>query len=268
MTAAQNTEPREVPPYTVLAAGYDVVMEHVDYAYWAAYVYGLIERHHGHAASILELGCGTGSLALELAPMGPFRYLGTDAVPQMIHVARAKADLAGAPVLFDVADFTNFRVSTSVDVVLLLYDGMNYILDPEALPALFGCVYRALRPGGLFIFDQSTPANSINNEAFFTDEGEAEGFHYRRDSAYDRTTRLHTTTFEITVEGRTFRERHVQRAYTRAEVRQRLDASGFEVLAAYDGFSHDPAGDDAERIHWVVRRPKADRTAPQPATPS
>ncbi len=252
---------RETPPYSVLAAGYDVVMEHVDYAFWAAYVHGLIRSFLPGAQTVLELGCGTGSLALEIAPMGPYRYVGTDAVPEMIRVARAKAEMTGADLLFEVADFTNYRVEAPVDVALLVYDGLNYLLETDAIRALFRCTFEALRPGGVFLFDQSTPANSENNEALFEDEGSYDAFSFRRHSRYDRETRLHTTTFELTVTGRTFLETHVQKAYTPDEIRALVEEVGFEIEAAYDGFSKREAKADSERVHWVVRRPAASQAA-------
>ena len=243
-----------VAPYSVLAAGYDVVMEHVDYELWAEYVYGLLLEYAPSARSILELGCGTGSLALELQPMGPYRYAGTDKVEMMVKVAQAKAEMAGADLQFSVADFTDFRVDRPVDVVLLLYDGLNYLLEPTQIEALLRCAYAALVPGGLFIVDQSTPANSINNEAYFEDEGEADAFAFKRKSQYDRDSGLHTTSFDMTIDGRRFQEEHIQRAYFVEEIRSLIAASGFEEVAAYDGFTLDPATDTSERVHWVLRR--------------
>lgn len=250
-----NKDEQEVQPYTALAAGYDVVMEHVEYEAWAEYTHHIIQANHTKPESILELGCGTGSFGFELQPLGPYRYTGTDSSAAMIHVAREKAKLYGLPVQFEVSDFTNFRVDQPVDVVILLYDGLNYLLDVESIKSLFSCVFDALKPGGLFFFDQSTPYNSINNEAFFEDEGEAEGFSYVRHSSYDRSTRLHTTTFEIVLNGQTYHERHVQRAYDMAEIRAFLKGTAFEQIAAFDGFSMDPASETSERIHWLVRKP-------------
>lgn len=244
------------PPYDALAAGYDVVMAHVDYAEWADHILDLLDAHGAAPRSILELGCGTGSLAIELHERGPFRYLGTDRSAAMVRVARAKAELHGLGDLrFDLADFTDFAVSEPFDAALLLYDGLNYLLDEAGIEALLARVHAALRPGGLFVVDQSTPANSINNEAFFADEGEAEGFSFVRRSHYDREARLHTNEFELTVEGATYTERHVQRAYTRQEVAALVAASPLRPLGAYDGFSLDPATDASERVHWVLQRP-------------
>ena len=250
----------ETPPYAALARGYDFVMAHVDYEGWADYVHELFALHADAdgVRSVLELGCGTGELARALQPRGPYAYVGTDGAPAMVAEARRKADAGEVAARFEVADFGRVSVAAPVDAVLLLYDGLNYVLEPEGLRALFAAAHAALRPGGLFVFDQSTPANSLNNAAYFEDEGEDGDFRYVRRSHYDPDTRLHTTAFEIvTPEGR-FDERHVERAYTPGEVRA-LVAERFEVVAAYDGFSLDPADDATERVHWVARRPETER---------
>ena len=244
----------DTPPYTALAAGYDVVMAHVDYDDWAAYVDELLHAFHPGPRSILELGCGTGSLAIALCDLDDYDYQATDAALAMIETARAKAEAAGADVTFEVMDFTAIEIEEPVDAVLLLYDGLNYLLSEADVRKLLNGAYDALRPGGLLIMDQSTPANSINNEAYFEDWGSGKAFRYRRRSRYDASTRLHTTTFDLTVEGRRAREQHVQRAYTLDEIGVLVEAAGFEVAAAYDGFTTEPADAETERIHWVLRR--------------
>lgn len=251
----------EAAPYSALAEGYDFVMRHVDYEGWAAHAHGLLQRHRPGARRLLELGCGTGALALCLQPLGPYRYTATDASAAMIRRARAKAQAAAeADVAFAVADFTSLRLidvgaEAPFDAAVLLYDGLNYLLEEEAVAALFAGVARALRPGGVFLFDQSTPANSLGNADHFGDEGERDGFAFVRRSRYDAEARLHTTTFEVTRAGATTRERHVQRAYAPREIRALLDASPLEAVAAYDGFSKGPALEGSERVHWIARRP-------------
>ncbi len=248
--------PNEVPAYRALAAGYDLVMEHVEYDEWAGYVHELLQDFGDGVESILELGCGTGSLSLALQPLGAYRYAGTDRVEEMLHVAREKAGMEGADIDFQAADFTDFAVDRPVDALLLLFDGINYLTGETALRDLFGCAFRALRPGGMFVFDLSTPANSINNAEYFDDEGEEDGFRYRRRSAFDAATNLHRTTFDLEIEGERYREVHLQRAWPIEEVRPLVLESGFEILAVLDGFDRDPAGPDTERAHWVVRRPR------------
>lgn len=245
---------KDVPAYSILAAGYDVVMDHVDYGFWATYVHRLLKAHHPEAERLLELGCGTGSLAIELQPLGDYHYVATDRSPEMIAVARTKVEAAGLPVRFETADFTDYAVSQPVDVVLLLYDSVNYLLEEDAIAALLKCTHEALEPGGVFIFDQSTVSNSLENERYFEDEREVQGFYFRRRSSYDPESCLHTTSFVIEYGGHQFREEHVQRAYSQETVRELLADEGFSIEQAYDGFTEDVARPDSERVQWVVRK--------------
>src|SRR5690606_33690056 len=138
--------------------------------------------------------------------------------------------------------------------VLLLFDGLNYLLDREPIQRLMSCAYHALKDRGVFIVDQSTPANSVNNEPYFEDQDRLDDFSYVRRSRYDRETRIHTTTLEMSVGDRHFSETHLQRAYELDDVRPIVEAAGFTVAACYDGFSYGPATKESERAHWVLRR--------------
>lgn len=242
-------------PYSVIAKGYDLIMSHVDYASWASFSDALLWHFHPNPATVMELGCGTGTFATQLQPLGGYEYTASDICPEMVEVAKLKAKNLGIPITFEVEDFSDFTTERQQDVIILLYDGLNYLIDESKLANMFACVYNALTPGGIFFFDQSTPANSINNEEFFRDEGEADGFSYVRGSEYDRASRLHTTTFEIHTDGKTYFEKHVQRAYSLADIKKHVLNAGFTVEHAFDGFSSDPASEESERIHWIVRKP-------------
>ena len=252
-------------PYTDLAAGYDAVMAHVDYPMWAGYVRGLLRRHAPRARSVTELGCGTGALALALQPLGPapggFDYRGFDGSAPMVAVARAAAERAdrkpaGRPVTFGVADFREPVPAPPADAVVLVYDGLNYLLDEGDVAALLANVAGALVPGGVAVVDQSTPANSLNHADGFDDAGETDAFRYLRTSRYDEASGLHTTRFTLTrPDGSRTTETHVQRAYPLEAVRALVEASPLVEVAAYDGFSTEPATGATERVHWVLRRP-------------
>ncbi len=246
---------QSTPPYSVLAVGYDVVMSHVDYDLWAEYVHGLVETHAEGTETVLELGCGTGSFASSFLSHASYRYLATDASETMVKVARRKAEMTGIDVRFEHADFTDFRVDRRVDLVLLLYDGLNYLIEKGPIRDLLACTYAALREDGVFIVDQSTPSNSVNNQAYFEDSDRVDDFSYVRRSRYDAETHLHRTMLHMQVGDRRFTEEHVQRAYELAEIRSMIEDAGFGVEACYDGFSTAPATEASERAHWVLRRP-------------
>ena len=245
------------PPYTLLAAGYDAVMEHVDYAMWAGHAQRIVAAHRPGAASIVELGCGTGALAEQLQPLGPepagYAYRAFDGSPAM--VAAAREATVASPVTFGVLDFRDAVPGPPADVVLLLYDGLNYLLDPAEVAVLLERIAAALAPGGIAVVDQSTPANSLNHADSFDDAGDTAAFAYQRTSRYEAATGLHTTTFRLTEPGRaTQTETHVQRAYTLGDVRALIAASPLAERAAYAEFSMRRAGPATERVHWVLGR--------------
>lgn len=248
-------ETESTAPYTALADGYDFVMSHVNYEFWASYVQELLTRHRPDTASILELGCGTGSLAIALQPLGDYRYVATDRSEAMLAVARRKADEADVPIEFATAEFTNLHAAKRFDAAVLLYDGLNYLLEPSQVRVLLAGAFAALSDEGVFIVDQSTPANSLKNEAFFESSDSTDDFSYVRRSRFDAASNLHRTTLEIVSRERRFVEEHVQRAYRIDEIRPLARDVGFRVDAVYDGFSSEPASDASERVHWVLRRP-------------
>ena len=249
-------------PYSALAAGYDAVMAHVDYPAWAAYVQGLLRAYAPGARSVVELGCGTGALAVALQPYGPppggYAYRAYDGAEAMLAVARETAARAGRPVAFGAADFREPVPGPPADAVVLVYDGLNYLLDTGDVAALLAHVHDALVPGGVAVVDQSTPANSLNHADGFDDAGETAAFRYLRASRYDPDARLHTTTFTLTrPDGSRETETHVQRAYGLGEVRALVEASPLDAEAAYEDFTTEPATEASERVHWVLRRPDA-----------
>ncbi|PSQ95191.1 MAG: class I SAM-dependent methyltransferase [Bacteroidetes bacterium SW_9_63_38] len=248
-------------PYSALAAGYDLVMAHVDYDAWAAYLFDLLRRYGNDVDRVVELGGGTGSLARRLQPLGEYEYVLSDGSTAMLARAREKVRRDDAPIRCVQANFTDVSRATldlegSADAVILVYDGLNYLLDEADVQALFRNVHQLLRPGAVAIIDQSTPANSQAHHDEFVDEGAAEQFSYVRENHYDPETRRHETVFDITVDGEHRIERHVQRAYSRHEVRSLLGASPLAIEAAYDSLTTDPADDDSYRVHWVLRRPQ------------
>jgi SAM-dependent methyltransferase len=244
----------DVRPYSRLAAGYDTVMSHVDYDGWVAYIDELLHLHGGPPRSVTELGCGTGTFACLFASIHDVPYVATDGSEFMLEAAVAKQGDCGADLVFSKADFSDLSQLEPADVVLLLYDGLNYIIELERLPGLFRQVYDLLLPGGRFIFDQATPTNSIRNSADFEDEGTCEAFEYVRRSVFDGRTGLHTTTFEIETPNGSFKEEHVQRPYGFTEIRDILQASPLEIVASYPDFLLKQVDSSAERIHWVTRR--------------
>ena len=141
--------------YTVLARCYDRLTADVDYGKWADYVERHFRRRKRPVRCVAELGCGTGSLTKLLAERG-YQVNGVELAPDMLAVAEQKC--RGLGVLFLCQDMSRLTLLESADAVISCLDSVNYVTRPAALRRTFQRVYRALTPGGLFLFDVKTPA--------------------------------------------------------------------------------------------------------------
>ena len=97
---------------------------------------------------VLELGCGTGTAALRIAPTVA-RYLATDISPEMITIANEKAESQPLPHLcFEAATAEGLaHRSDRYDVVL----GFNYIHLVEDIDHTLAIIRSLLKPGGYCI---------------------------------------------------------------------------------------------------------------------
>jgi SAM-dependent methyltransferase len=95
--------------------------------------------------SVLDAGCGTGRVAIELARRG-FEVVGTDLDPDMIDLARTKA-----PALTWVhADLSELDLASRFDAIVLAGNVIPYIAGDRRRAAVIACA-RHLMPGGRLI---------------------------------------------------------------------------------------------------------------------
>ena len=98
---------------------------------------------------VLDIGCGTGSLALRLAPSAAAIH-GLDISTEMIRIAKGKAQAAGADnVSFHVGTLDAFDLFEpgSLDGVCA-YSLLHLVED---LPATLRRIHELLRPGGFLV---------------------------------------------------------------------------------------------------------------------
>jgi SAM-dependent methyltransferase len=142
--------------FDAYARYYDLLYRDKDYAGEAAYLASHLRRHAPDAASILELGCGTGAHAEHLARTG-YTVHGVDQSETMLERAAArKAALpaeTAARLSFGRGDARTVRTGAQYDAVISLFHVMSYQTGNADLQAAFATAAAHLRPGGLFLFD-------------------------------------------------------------------------------------------------------------------
>lgn len=106
------------------------------------------------AASVLDLGCGTGLLTAEIARTGT-RAVGVDPALPMLEIARGRP---GGGVRWIEADARSVRLDETFDLIVLTGHAFQVFLTPEDRLAVLRTIAVHLAPGGCFVFDSRNPA--------------------------------------------------------------------------------------------------------------
>lgn len=153
-------------------------------------------------------------------------------------------------------------MNRSFDVVVSVFDSVNYLLDEESLLQMFSEIKKIMNEEAVFIFDFTTPQNSIESIHFLNNrEGSTKnGYHYYRKSWYDDKQQIHYNSFEIKKFApdnksvmECFIEEHKQRAYTLSEMQKIINKTDFTVQAQYGEFEMQSADETSFRITMVLQ---------------
>ncbi|MBN1781807.1 class I SAM-dependent methyltransferase [bacterium] len=242
-------ESQPVLPYQHIAGFYDSLMDHVDYRGWADYMQACFKYAQRPVRTVLDCGCGTGSLLLELQDRH-YRVSGFDLSHDMLRMARIKG-------LFRVwqADMCQTGVRTRQDAVICLYDTFHY-LTAESIPVFFSEVLRCMEAGGIFVFDAVTEQLVRTYWANFTERDEGNGVRYERRSWYDSENHCQHTEFYMTDRhgGKPVHEHHRQWIYPLEFIAGQAEAAGFHVHGLFDECTMKPGTEQSDRVHFVLSR--------------
>ena len=199
-------------------------------------------------AKILDLACGTGTLAVKLANRGHYVY-GIDISPQMIEIAQSKS-MGSSNVSFEVQDMTFFAVEDRFDLATCTFDSINYLLDIDGVKAMFYRLATALHKSGLFVFDSNTDRLYVNRHKG-THKRELGGESFVQKCSYDSIKKEATTVFEFS-DGTI--EVHKQRPYNLVELEPLLADAGLRVVDTFASFDKRPYNSESERLICIAEK--------------
>ena len=142
--------------YKELAVSYDRLTNDVDYAAVVDFYQKILDREGVKPRTCVDLACGTGSVSVLLAEKG-LDVIGVDMSEDMLTVAFDKASDMENPPRFVCQKLQELRLPKGVDLAVCALDSLDYITEPTDCSAAIRRVYKALNPGGIFIFDVNTP---------------------------------------------------------------------------------------------------------------
>ncbi len=272
--------------YTDFASVYDTFMDETPYEEWCDFLVGLLTKYGKESDSgkafpteyaennlqqernsILDLGCGTGTLTELLAARG-YDMIGIDNSQEMLQIAMEKRERSGADILYLMQDMREFELYGTVGAVISVCDSLNYLLEEEDLLQTFRLVNNYLYPGGLFLFDFNTvyKYREIIGDATIAENREDcsfiwENYYHPEEeiNEYDLTIFVK----EKPVNGknatgeneyfRRFYENHYQRGYELEQMKGLVEEAGLKFVTAIDADTHGEVTEQSERIYLVAR---------------
>ncbi len=188
---------------------------------------------------ILDLGCGTARLAIELGSRG-YRVTGIDKSASMIKRGRSNARERGVDITLYTSSLESLSVSGDFDAAYSVFGVVSYVLNEDELARLFSQLGTVVRKGGLLIVDVFNFASLFKTWKDVIKKTESgKGWRIERTESHrvDEINMLmyHEEDTRMTLRGKTkhWKETHVFRMWSFPEFRNQLLSHGFSHIRLF-----------------------------------
>ena len=273
--------------YTDFAGVYDTFMDDTPYEEWCEFLNAVLARYRikedtadamllQEQNSVVDLGCGTGTLTELLAAKG-YDMIGIDNSQEMLQIAMEKRERSGLDILYLQQDMREFELYGAVGAVISVCDSLNYLLTEEELLSTFRLVHNYLYPGGVFVFDFNTvykyaevigDATIAENredcsfiwENYYHPEEEINEYDLtifvKNDSKGKNNGKGYHGNESVGEENsfRRFQETHYQRGYRLEQMKELLEKAGLLFQEAVDADTRGKVTAESERIVVISQK--------------
>ena len=224
---------------------------------------------------VLELGCGTGRIAMALADAGK-RITGLDVSERMLERAvKKRAALnreARERVHLVQGDMARFDLGETFRLVIIPFRPFQHLLEVQQQVDCLDCVRKHLAPGGRLILDVfQTDAERMHDpvhmrEMLVSEYATTDGRQVRiteRVAAFHRAEQRNDVEMIFSIRHRDGRQERMVfawplRYFFRYEVEHLLGRCGFQVAAEYGNFDRTPIVDDSPEMIFVAETRQGD----------
>jgi SAM-dependent methyltransferase len=210
-----------------------------------------VEEARASGEPVVELGVGTGRIAVPIAQAG-IRVIGVDASEQMLEVCRESADQAGVGDLLDLrhGDLRDPPVDERVSLAICPFRAFLHLVDDgERLQGL-EAARDLLVPGGRLAFDVFTPSRADIDETHARWLEREPGIFER--AHWDEQNRSLT----LAVRGPEGESTLTLGWVSPPEWAELIRLAGFQLEACYGWFDRRPYAGGEDTV-WVARRPES-----------
>lgn len=214
-------------------------------------------------ARVIDLGCGPGLYCTHFRGEG-WKVTGLDFSERSIAYAREQAAKCGRDIEYVQLSYLDWDESDKYDAAFIIYCDLGALKDPDR-DVFLQNVFRALKPGGRFVFDVETPAHFADSvgggqnsywgatpRGFWKPEPHlllSKTFYYPdKDTYLDQ----HIVVVES---GEAFIYRVLHHAYTRQTIVPVLERAGFIVDDVWGDLTGSPYSEDGHTLAVAARKP-------------
>ncbi len=246
--------------YNKMAKWYDVMYSFYDHKSDCEYVKSIFERFSKtQPRRILDIGCGTGSHAIEFHAQG-YDVVGIDISEEQVRLARTKVSsgVQGVP-SFYVADMRDFDMGETFDAAVSFFGSIGYNESDRDIENSLGRIKKHLVSGGLFIFEFWNTRGVTGRKSSWH-KAEKDGITVIRldEGKFETDTNVLALTFHgYVISGKElvdeFVEEHRLRTFTPREISSILERCSFEVMGTFENLTFNPVSDTTFRAIAVAK---------------
>ena len=207
-------------------------------------------------ARVLDVPCGGGRLAIELAARG-FDLTGVDIASEFIDEAKTNSAARGLHIEWKNRDMRDLPWRDEFDAAFCFGNSFGY-LDDEGNEQFLKAVARALKPGARLVIETGATAESVLPNFQARRWFELGGITLLIDNRYDYQQGRIFTEYTFIRDGQTEKRPSSQRVYTFSELSSLLGNSGLDVSASFASLGGDIFQLGAQRLFLLVHKTVAE----------
>jgi len=209
------------------------------------------------AHSVLDVGCGTGSMLHEARDAGHTgRLCGLDPAPGMLAQARRRDDVEWV-----LGDLSSVAWDAEFDLIVMTGHAFQVLLGDDELRDALASIHAALRPGGRFAFDTRNPSarawetwETEVRDAFDGSHGERVRVSRKVTTPFNGQVVSFSHTFQSAVWAAPRVSNSTLRFFSKAELDAELARAGLAPDAQFGDWDKSPLSETSPEIITIARR--------------